>query len=121
MNGTTADLWRASGGRDRHGDPQGGYTFLGTIANVLVGSISSQRYSGNEARQESADGGGSVGFERNGKLTTGEPAPVVKFGDRLVIGGSQPYEVTSDANWGTPHSMTGWQPPRYYVDVRYRR
>lgn len=121
MNGTTADLYRATAGRDRHGDPvDGGYSFLGSITNVVQGAISSQRASGNESRQESSDGRGQLGFLKKGKLTNGQPAPKVQFGDRIVIGGTR-YEALSDANWDTPHSMTGTVFPRYWIDVSYRR
>lgn len=128
MNGAAADLYRAVK-RDRHGDPvdadgnkvnmfdQDGNAFLGTIVNVVQGSISSQRVND---RQESSDGRGQLGFLKKGKLSTGSAAPKVQFGDRIVIGGTK-YEVLSDPNWDTPHSMTGTVFPRYWVDVSYRR
>lgn len=115
MNGTTADLYRSSG-QDRHGDPVD-MTFLGTITNVLVGSISSSRVND---REDSADGNGQIGFLKKGKLTDGSPAPKVGFGDRIVVQG-QKFDVQCDPNWDTVHSMTGTTFPRYWVDVRYRR
>lgn len=138
MNGTTADLFRAPK-RNRHGDPvaddgvtpvaitdKDGNAFLGTITNVLVGSTSSNRVND---RQESSDGRGQIGFLKRGKLIDGTPAPKVSAGDRLIIDG-QPFEVLSDPNWDTPHTMTstsfsdlpgasGFK--RYWVDAAYRR
>ncbi|WP_142279471.1 hypothetical protein [Mycobacterium arosiense] len=96
----------------------GGY--LGTIVDVCQGSISSQRYNGNEARQESADGRGTIGIRKDAKLTDGTPAPKVRYGDRLVIG-SVRYEVVSDSNWDSPHALTGRVFPRVWYDVTYRR
>lgn len=124
--GVSADVFRASNDtigakRDRHGDvvdtagapvqitDKDGLAFIGTLTNVLMGSISAVR---TKDREESADGLGEIGFLQN-------QAPRVKFGDRLVING-QKYEVTSDPRWGTPHSMTGTVFPRYFVSVEAR-
>lgn len=126
--GVTGDLFRAPS-RNRHGDPvddsgnpvvitdRDGLAFLGTMVNILQGSTSASRVND---RQESADGGGQMGFLKKGKLTDGTPAPKVQFGDRIVIGG-QKFEVTSDPNWDSPHSMTGSVFPRYFVNTLYRR
>lgn len=122
MNGVAGDVFRAPK-RDRHGDPveldgvtpveitdKDGNAFIGTLTEILMGSVSATRVLG---RQESADGGGQLGILKT-------QTPKVRFADRIVIGG-QTFEVTSDPNWDAPHVMSGTVFPRYWVDVIYRR
>lgn len=120
MSGATGDVFRAPK-RNRHGDavdddgnPVGitdkeGLAFVGTIENIVMGSMSAVRTAD---RQETSDGEGQLGILKT------DPTQV-RFGDRIVIDGSK-YEVRSRPQWTHAHSMTTTNFPRYWVDVSTR-
>lgn len=120
MSGATGDVFRAPK-RNRHGDPidddgnpvgitdKEGLAFVGTIDNIVMGSMSATR---TVDRQETSDSDGQLGILKS------DPTQV-RFGDRIVIDGSK-YEVRSRPQWAHAHSMTTTNFPRYWVDVSTR-
>lgn len=117
MSGRSGDVFRAPK-TDRHGDPvddagnpvkitdKEGLAFLGTLTDIIMGGQSASKVL---SRQESSDTSGMIGCRR-------DRTPKLKFGDRIVIDGIK-YEVKSPPEWDHPHSFTGTNFNRYWVDV----
>lgn len=120
MSGATGDVFRAPK-RNRHGDavdddgnPVGitdkeGLAFVGTIENIVMGSMSAVRTAD---RQETSDGDGQLGILKSSPVQ-------VRMGDRITIDGSK-YEIRSRPQWTHAHSMTGTVFQRVWVDVSVR-
>lgn len=104
--------------RDRHGDAidedgkpvdmldEDGNAFVGEIANIVMGGMSS---SPSMSRQESADTRGMIGCPRRAAVK-------LQFGDRVEINNVR-YRVISNPEWDYRHGLSGTDFGFYWVDV----
>lgn len=116
-NGRVGEVYRATHGRDRNGDPidadgnvirleADGTNHIGTVKGIVMGGMSAQP---SASRQESFDTSGQCGIPYGNTI-------VVQFGDRILIDGIK-YKVGSTPQWAYPNSMSTTKPKNRWYNL----